>query len=185
MAFLSLITILLNLFSRINCDKTIYWSENYKLRYDDFRKKSPDNSINNGWSVTGLNCSYSYNIDSINFEIISYFIKDESWLKLKDSLTLNHEQRHFDIAELNSRMLNQKISNLFKNDINKLKLGNHIDSLINLCQNTCINDHDLYDNSVNDSLNNAGQILWNKKIDSCLISSRPFMSKKLVFYFKN
>lgn len=98
-------------------DSTIVWNSTYKLTWNDFQGKT--DSINFGKAKT------SYRIRIIpkevtvdeNDNIYGYekmtvqaeFDKKNSWSMAKfDTIVLNHEQLHFDIAELFARKVRKQ-----------------------------------------------------------------------------
>lgn len=46
------------------------------------------------------------------FEIKAYFLKDDSWTITDSALTLEHEQIHFDILELHTRLIRKSFDSL-------------------------------------------------------------------------
>ena len=61
---------------------TIYWTEDYKLTWNDF-KGQPDYNIEtiSALSSSGLMHSKGCKDGKINYEVLSYFEKRESWVK--------------------------------------------------------------------------------------------------------
>jgi len=92
---------------------TIYWSEDYKLTWNDF-KGQPDYNIQSisALSSSGLMHSKGCKNGKIIYEVLSYFEKRESWVKAEAYTDhhLKHEQIHFDITELYARKLRQALS---------------------------------------------------------------------------
>lgn len=94
----------------------IQWSEDTKLTWKDFKAK-PDNSYPEYEAMTYvlIGIDYEEKEYSINFSIPSSFNRNLSWSKLKskkqESLwLLEHEQLHFDIAELIARKIRKEYS---------------------------------------------------------------------------
>jgi len=91
----------------------IYWSEDYKLTWGDF-KGSPDYNTKriSALSSSGIVHSKGCKNGVINYEVLSYFEKGESWVK-PEAYTdhhLRHEQLHFDITELYARKLRRALA---------------------------------------------------------------------------
>lgn len=98
---------------------TIPWSENYKLKKEDYQGSAP----NTGTMQTVMG-HFSVSYQLMNFTLIStrnynkfincYFQKTASYLDHGDSLTtaslLRYQQLIFDTYELNARLLRQKFS---------------------------------------------------------------------------
>jgi hypothetical protein len=115
---------------RVNSD-SICWQKSYKLKWSDFTGKKPATSL--VWHTAGCAASiYAKGcIDKgiPNYRITNYFIKSLSWVT--DSLSkggLEHEQLHFDIAELYARKIRKAIEELRKK---KLKRYSNYEQVIN------------------------------------------------------
>jgi hypothetical protein len=99
----------------------LYWNENYRLHFADFRGRVPTDPALAGASSKNLThllggISKSMVVllitrrNSTVFTIYAGMNKDSSWIKNKgDSITLKHEQGHFDICELYARLLRRDI----------------------------------------------------------------------------
>ena len=115
---------------------TIIWSSDYKLSATDFqnRKKS------NGRLAAATSCqiltTYYYSQDSITLCVYAIFLKKRSYLiapYFSDRL-LKHEQVHFDITELYSRKLREKVSRMSFNDsFNRFKFNKIRNRYVNSC----------------------------------------------------
>ncbi len=91
----------------------IYWSEDYKLSWDDF-KGEPRYDYANISAITssGIIHYKGCRNGKIIYKVKAYFEKNESWVK-EEALTdhhLEHEQIHFDITELYARKLRKLLS---------------------------------------------------------------------------
>jgi len=92
---------------------TIYWTEDYKLTWNDF-KGQPDYNVEtiSALSSSGLMHAKGCKNNKLDYEILSYFEKRESWVKVEAYTDhhLKHEQIHFDITELYARKLRRALS---------------------------------------------------------------------------
>lgn len=102
------------------CQK-IYWSENVKLNWDNFKSKVNNQRGTNVVAYTNCGWIYSYVKSSnpkapIKIEISTVFNEDKSWKDVKriNDYVLLHEQKHFDVAELYSRKLRKEIAENIK-----------------------------------------------------------------------
>lgn len=128
------LTILILLMNFFAASQVIEWKPNIKLCKNDFQGKIPDDTINH--AGTAYNIGYEIVSNSIwtgRMKIRTYaiFNTSESWLNeafYTDDL-LNHEQKHFDIAQifayklqylLNKEIKNSKDFNVKFEMINKL-----------------------------------------------------------------
>ncbi|MBX9449849.1 MAG: hypothetical protein KL787_09070 [Taibaiella sp.] len=87
-------------------DDTLHWSKDRKLTWDDFQGIPDTTSTGMAGTSSGFVTKSKYTSDStISIVVSAVFYKKESWVKaeFKDSATLNHEQGHFDIAEVYAR----------------------------------------------------------------------------------
>ena len=107
--------------------KTILeWTSNLALKWDDFQAESNPAVFEDSYSVIKYRFTWTVNSDRINEQIvflienISLFVEFHtllSWVRLSeaDDSLLNHEQGHFDLAELvkreNMSYLEQKFYN--------------------------------------------------------------------------
>lgn len=93
------------------------------MAFDDFRQKPPKN-VKNTLAKSGIRIEYNYQIEGDSppvFTIKTYFLKDQSWIILKDSNTLQHEKLHFDLAELYTRKIRKEIQKLNQRNVRKTK----------------------------------------------------------------
>jgi hypothetical protein len=178
----------------------LIWNENKKLTWDDFQgEKNNFNSRYGAMTFSGLSLEYSWKYsetDDCNYEFdkilaIAVFEKKPSYVKpwvLEDNRQslriLNHEQRHFDIAEIHARIFNQKAATEFLGEKFSCPSGtfgsysqkSKIDALakkqvrdiFNVIKMKLEKKQKSYDDDVEHSDNNEKQSQWNKKIDSQL-----------------
>ncbi|HNB82378.1 MAG TPA: hypothetical protein PLP14_09790, partial [Chitinophagaceae bacterium] len=127
---LALLTLFVGSTSLIKPDDKILWSIERKLEWRDFKGKRDQkvidkNHISTAASETGDSsrsfseaaayCSHTIefsarsNNDSIVFEIRNLFNPMASWSQTTSTYILNHEQRHFDLAEVIARQLRKKL----------------------------------------------------------------------------
>ncbi len=94
----------------------IYWNENEKLSWDDFRGTPRLNVGFVASTGTGIDFKFSYSISGneakVSYSVQSFFNPQESWY-LQDKVSqnvLNHEQAHFDISEIHARILRKRLA---------------------------------------------------------------------------
>ncbi|MBA5629147.1 hypothetical protein [Moheibacter lacus] len=115
--------ILLFCLSFVKDDNKILWRESLELNYADFEQKPPRN-VKNVLAKSGIRIEYHYQIKDKNppvFTVKTYFLKDQSWMILKDSNTLQHEKLHFDLAELYTRKIRRDLAKLNQKKVHKLQ----------------------------------------------------------------
>jgi len=95
---------------------TVNWNSLRKLTWDDF--KGPPDTIRNFSAETHYVITYTYRKSNqqkhpeLNFKVQCYFEQGRSWAKPKECnhQLLSHEQAHFDIAELHTRMFRERVA---------------------------------------------------------------------------
>ena len=115
-----LLTILLTisnlLIAQYETDSIIYWDLNRKLQWSDFLDSVPDaGAASNMIAITPVEIITKgyWDKNMPNFKVMVYFMKYEAWTKdNSSSIILNHEQLHFDIAELYARKIRKRIYEL-------------------------------------------------------------------------
>jgi predicted secreted Zn-dependent protease len=116
----------------------IIWDQTRKLVYEDFQAQAPSISRYSGYTTLDLACYYAVTDGKIRVRLASQFFKRLSWLKspLKREnkgvyelfrfpqqeelfeYVLNHEQRHFDIAEIYARSLRDSLQKTMFDSVN-------------------------------------------------------------------
>ncbi|MGE8511193.1 MAG: DUF922 domain-containing protein [Chryseobacterium culicis] len=142
---LAMIMFFISLFSY---SQTIEWKPDYKLQKKDFQGKIPDNNTIDH-AGTAFNIGYEIVSNSIwtgRLRIRTYavFDKSRSWLNesfYSDHL-LNHEQKHFDIAQAFA----YKLQNLINKEIKNSKdFSSKFSNLSELVGDECLRFQEKYD----------------------------------------
>lgn len=100
----------------------IEWRDNESLEWTDFKSNKNTStkmdvaaSTNCGWEIEA---EFSTDLSQpIDFKIVTYFHQQKSWKdnsKINEYI-LNHEQKHFDIAEIYARKIRKKVAEKIKN----------------------------------------------------------------------
>lgn len=115
-------------------DSMIIWDKSYRLNYSDFLRKKKDSlDFANARASAGLiynpmkihnNHKYSY-----DYYVFSVFNRYKSFMVNKNKAILEHEQLHFDIAELIARKLRKHISLKDRTKKYYKIANNYVDSL--------------------------------------------------------
>lgn len=103
-------------------DDIIYWTKDYRLTFADFKGDpnkedttsyhgNSNKSIHNlGIINKSIDIQFQTKAGIATFEIYAGMNKRLSWIKnSNDTITLKHEQGHFDICEIYSRVLRREI----------------------------------------------------------------------------
>ena len=176
-AFFIFALFLLPAFSLQKTNDKIYWADK-KLSWDDFRGKKQI-SYFKAFTFTELGYKLSMDNDSVTIEISCHFNPNLSWTIADTSdYLLNHEQRHFDIAEYTCRKFKQAVleyqfskKQLLQKEINNL-YTQHM-SLNRSIQTT-------YDAVSNHSLNRSMQEIWDTRIDSMITETQKITQNRIV-----
>lgn len=109
------------LFANVVFGQKIYWSENVKLDWSNFKSKINNQRGTNVVAYTNCGWIYSYVKSSnpkapIKIEINTVFNEDKSWKDVKriNDYVLLHEQKHFDVAEVYARKLRKEVAENIK-----------------------------------------------------------------------
>jgi len=136
----------------------IKWNEG-KLHWDDFRGTVDSCVLHDAYACIGF--SYKFKLNSkkqVRAKVYSYFMKSKSWRKFESTELLNHEQLHFDIAEVFARKINKEFKQMIiKGVVDKREFLKRYQELSN--------EHDvmqdLYDNETLHGKDMEKQKEWN------------------------
>lgn len=164
----------------------IYWSDWYNIEWADFQGKPNTEESIAAQSSIGL--PYSFISDGegeMTVMINVCFIKNESWSKIdkRNNVLLQHEQLHFNIAELNRRMI---VKNLLEATFTK---ENHRELLDEIVKDGWLKAYremqDKYDAETNYSRNFREQINWNRFVEQELKNYEEYNYTELKISFIN
>jgi len=173
-------------FTSKESDNFILWNPAIKLTWEDFQGRADsailkkNNTLEDQLIIEGnkstfihteteaycahkVSFSASYKGDTIVFEVKNYFDKRKSWKKTNSEYILNHEQRHFDIAEVCAR----KFRKLLKDSVNSFDQASQ-KAMFNRFSLEDKYEQELYDSITSHSMNIEAQTNYNIKIDSLL-----------------
>ena len=150
--------------------KTIAWSPENKLTWEDFKGKAPSNDRAAATTASGISYRFSISGTSgkieLDYLVSTFFYPNKSWYQpsLCDSLILSHEQLHFDISELYARKMRRRLATgTFTQNVKeevKLIYKEILEELEEF--------QDLYDDQTNFSRDIQQQLIWNNKIEEAL-----------------
>lgn len=156
----------------------IFWSNRYQLKGSDFQA-APDEERKVA-ALSSLGLPYSSVSDgegAMTIYIQTCFTKISSWSKKEqqNNVLLQHEQLHFDVAELYRRKIIKKIleTNFFKENCEeKLK-----EIITKIRTNEYRKSQDKYDRETNYSRVFKKQIDWNKYIEQELKNYEDYRNR--------
>lgn len=158
----------------------VNWEKSRNLTWDDFKGTPKSHSRFAAECYWEIQYSYSFNPSKskIHFDVFCHFNSSKSWVKQSERSPglLEHEQIHFDIAELCSRRLRKRLTEAkfekasFKEDINKI-----FDDILIECDSI----QSAYDESTNHGLNKKSQTAWIKNVNKDLKDLEPYENNPL------
>lgn len=164
----AILSILLLAFKLDQISDRIEWKEGVRIQWSDFQGGASNYSNENQLSATKTEITLRTKVDDskIEHQVRCFFIKSKSWKKEGVSETLlQHEQLHFDIAELFARKLRKDLSRKTSiNDNNEIYFKGIYKNVIN----ECIAMQLQYDRETNHSRNRQFQVLWEGAIQEKL-----------------
>jgi hypothetical protein len=107
-----------------NPDPKLEWNEFYKVTWSDFQGKPSQHSNGDAATAVQIKAKPFYVKDEINYDVMAYFNRQQSWARTQSDALLAHEQLHFDIAELYARKIRKEIARLKNNKINDVETIN-------------------------------------------------------------
>jgi hypothetical protein len=177
--------ILFTLFTAIICrgqdNDAVSWGSR-KISWADF-KGAP---VPKNPAKAGIACMIDYKIeylkkDSIAAEVINFFYPSKSWTTVRTDDVLDHELKHFDIAEIYTRMFRKTISETV---FNRKGVEKEIGAILNKMEKEMSKFEELYDKETNHVLNLEQQKNWNNKIAEELQSLDQFKAKLVPLHIK-
>lgn len=162
------------LFFPVN-DNIIEWSPTRKLTWSDFKGTPDPASTNAALTNSTIHVEFGFDNKGLKHSIKCRFNKQLSWGRIRNEYILNHEQGHFDIAEVHARMLHK---NLNEYSFNSETVSKDIEVIYNDAMKLHVAMQKEYDLVTNHSLDSAQQNLWDKKISGLLQNLDKFSDYK-------
>ncbi len=151
------------------------WKENRKLSWNDFQGKPNNNSSEVAMAASSVEFSYSTKNNQIEWTVTAKYYPRLSWSikSLESDYILKHEQLHFDITELYTRLFRKQLKEKVHSakDLAKLK------SISNNILKKWTNEENNYDNETNHSVDIQKQRLWQLNIQERLDVLKDYSSK--------
>ena len=161
--------------------KDLSWRQ---LTWDDF-KGTPDNS--NAAAKTGSGIGYKIN-KVFNYPpavLFAYMTPESSWVKQLDSISerarvilLEHEQGHFNLAELYTRKAHDSVLGTWG------KSEKYVETIILYWEDKLNEMNDIYDSSTIHGSDTINQHIWTKEIQEMLQSTTAQNPIELIHFAK-
>lgn len=155
--------------TRLTNDDTVNYNTSRKLTWADFKAAPRQGShyaaeVFTSFAYEGKS-SVKDGVITVNLIIKAYMLKNSSWGRAdaRNTYSLNHEQRHFDITKICAERFKHKLhpDSLTLDDYNSIAQYKFIETFRELNQMQT-----QYDDETNHSLNQEAQERWNQKIDA-------------------
>ncbi len=150
-----------------NEDDTVFYDPKRPLRWADFRGRAPFRSNYSASVFVSLAYEGDSKIEDGEVEVVldfkTYMLKSSSYVKGdKNDYSLNHEQRHFDIAQIITERLKRKVAGMKLHPFNYDRV---ISSIYLDAYREMNRYQEQYDKETSHGTNRAAQEQWNRKID--------------------
>jgi len=157
----------------------INWAANYKLTWNDFKGNAKTQKTDESVAITHtrIKVATEESEKKTTFVVTCIFDKQNSWTTVGDAYILNHEQIHFDIAEIYARILRKKLSMINKKAQN---IEAKVNELHQLTFNDCNKFQVQYDTETNHSKNKMKQQIWNEKVRKLLADYSAFATETVI-----
>jgi hypothetical protein len=136
------------------------------LRFNDFKGKPAKSGTLLATSVLQFQFKFHFFDDIFWYELRTSFLKKESWASIGDSSLMVHEQLHFDLMEVYSRILKKQFQEFTNMQVN--------DSIVRktykVIENQCKADQELFDEQTGHGINSLATKEWTYKIRKMLDS---------------
>jgi hypothetical protein len=154
----------------------LYWGDR-QLTWEDFKGRGPGNTPYVALTHSAIKMNFGGEEKKVWFTIETIFDHKQSWKKKNvDDHVLKHEQGHFDITEIHSRLLRKELlSAKFKK---YETISSEVQKIFNANFKACDKMQDLYDDETDHSKIKEEQYRWNTKITEMLDSLGEFTMTK-------
>lgn len=154
-------------------DNLIEWSPSRKLAWSDFKGTPDPASPNAALTNSTINLEFGYNESKLTYSIKCRFNKSLSWVRIKNDYILNHEQGHFNIAEIHARRLYKALKEY---KFNARTVGKDVNGIYSNVMALHVEMQKAYDLETAHSLDSAQQKIWDDKIAGALDAYAKYAS---------
>ena len=158
-------------------DNFIAWTPYKKITWEDFKGPVNDSVGSSAISVAFIKLDAKFKNEKLkSYEVNCLFSKNESWYRDTADYLLNHEQGHFDIAEIVARQLRQRLAEKIKmeENLNSYEIKTLYDEYVQKLSEM----QTLYDEETLHSQRTKGQEFWNKEILKKLNNLKDYKGRK-------
>lgn len=159
-------------------DSILMWNTDRKLVWDDFLGKGDKRSGYAALTSSKIGIETEWYDDSVLIVVPTYFDHHKSWVLEKTNDLLDHEQGHFDITEIISRMIRKDLSDL--NFTNMTITSRKISTIYKKHTLHTWDSYNKYDRETKHGTVQSKQSMWLKKIDQELDDLKAYSSDTVV-----
>lgn len=180
---LFIVILFLNSLNSLAQNGYIAWTKEVKLSWNDFQGTTVPDSLAHHHAITWVTSEWdNFKVydDSIVTDFVCYFIINKSWKSkhISDAL-LNHEQRHFDLAEIVTRKMRKELFDYISTDNDSTtKYFKYLSTDKYLKERRKIMDE--YDTETDHGRIKEAQKKWDAKIDKMLKELEGYSSPHVV-----
>jgi hypothetical protein len=127
MKYLSIILLIFTITyssAQTTAESKLEWNEFYQVKWSDFQGKPSEYSHGDAATAVQIKAKPFYIKNEIHYDVWAYFNREQSWVRHHSQELLEHEQLHFDIAELYARKIRKEIIRLKNNNVNDVETIN-------------------------------------------------------------
>lgn len=155
-------------------ERYIEWKEGEKLSWELYKGKAAEDTFGDAGTAVKIKAKPYVVRGEIYYSVYALFNKSKSWCKGKSEELLEHEQLHFDIAELTARKVRRAVEQMQRDDVDDLKTFNKNINKILLKSN----DLDAqYDKDTFHGLIHEKQQEWEEKVAEQLYALKAYAKK--------
>ncbi len=161
----------------------VYWAERRQLKFSDFKggdatlKKLLDAEA----SCSGqIFTDFKFNNHQLSYTVSAYFAEDFSFMSVRDSQLLVHEQGHFDITEVIARKFRQTLNTR----IHYLSEADTLAGMINALSSYQDDLNERYDGETAHGAKREKQNEWNVTIQKMLDSLNDYQNTSGIIILK-
>lgn len=163
----------------------IFWDDEVRLGWGDFRKNYRSRNNYHASSATGIYSFWNCDSNRFSFVVGAFFDKNESWVmswvqfdRRRKGFLLNHEQTHFDLTEVYARKIRREFARLQQPC---RKSDDELNAIVNRYLEQFQEEEKRYDAETQHGIDERKQYDWDRKVYEQLDELQQFHFTKYVF----
>lgn len=157
----------------VNAQEPIEWSPERRLKKADFQGRAPAGTPNAALSWINIEASWECDRASLVTSVRAAFDPTRSWWRSThgrvqlDAQLLEHEQLHFDLAEVVARQIRKRFDE-FKTACSEAGGTEPIQEMVERADRELQDEQQRYDRETSHGMNARAQELWKRRIKALL-----------------